>query len=305
MIAHIGELWVIAAVAAAGFQTFRFVLQKVLSTATLSPTGATFARFVYSAPIIFAAVVMYIALSAQSVTMPSHLFWGFAIAGGAAQVLATICVVTLFKSRNFAVGVTLAKTETLLAAIVGMIVLGDMVSLTGFATIALGLLGVLLLSTPPEIRGWGGAAIWNRSVLLGLASGMLFAISAVFYRGASLEVISGDPFLRAGLTLSAVTLLQMVGMGIWLRFRDPQQIRSVWKARQVAIWVGIMSLLGSFCWFLAFTLQNAAYVKAVGQIELIFSLVASSLVFSEKSSRRELAGMAVLCVSILLLVLVV
>ena len=46
------ELWVVLSVAAAGFQTLRFMLQKVLSTALLTPTGATFARFVYSAPLV-------------------------------------------------------------------------------------------------------------------------------------------------------------------------------------------------------------------------------------------------------------
>ena len=41
----------------------------------------------------------------------------------------------------------------------------------------------------------------NRSVGLGLGSGMLFAVSAVCYRGASLEIASDDPVIRAGLTL--------------------------------------------------------------------------------------------------------
>ena len=66
-----------------------------------------------------------------------------------------------------------------------------------------------------------------------------------------------------------------------------------------------MSMAGSFCWFLAFTLQTAAYVKAVGQVELVLSLLASVFFFGERSTPRELTGMGVLCVSILLLLLVV
>ncbi len=53
-------------------------------------------------------------------------------------------------------------------------------------------------------------------------------------------------------------------------------------------------MIGSFCWFTAFTLQNAAYVNALGQIELIFSLAASALFFRERIAARELAGMALL-----------
>ena len=55
------------------------------------------------------------------------------------------------------------------------------------------------------------------------------------------------------------------------------------------------------CWFWAFTLQNAAYVKALGQVELLLSLLASVLFFKEKVSRREILGMSLLVLSILAL----
>ena len=64
-------------------------------------------------------------------------------------------------------------------------------------------------------------------------------------------------------------------------------------------------MAGSFCWFTAFTLQNAAYVNALGQVELILSLFASVLVFRERVSRRELAGICVLGASILGLILAI
>jgi drug/metabolite transporter (DMT)-like permease len=299
----VDELWVFAAVAAAGFQTLRFMLQKVLATVTLSPAGATFARFVYSAPIIFLLLVIYVHVLDRPLSLPDRAFWTFAVVGGLAQVLATVCVVTLFKARNFAVGVTLMKTEVIFSLVVGLILLGDPVSLAACLSIVLGLFGVLLLSAPPEVRGLGRGAMWNRGAVLGLTSGVLFAVSAVCYRGASLHILSGDPVLRAGVTLSAVTALQMVGMSIWFALRDAQQLVAVWRARRVAIWIGLLSLAGSFCWFLAFTLQNAAYVKVIGQIELIFSVLASVLFFSERISRREYAGIALLCMSILALLL--
>ncbi|WP_227269304.1 DMT family transporter [Roseobacter weihaiensis] len=297
------DLWVFLSCAAAGFQTLRFMLQKVLSTATLTPTGATFARFVYSAPVICCAISLYLLSTDQRADQPGTVFWAYSVAGGAAQVLATICVVTLFKSRSFAVGVTLMKTEVILSVVVGLILLGEGVGTLALGAIAVGLVGVLLLSTPPEVTGWGWREMWNRSVGLGLASGILFAVSAVSYRGASLEIAAEDPIVRAGLTLAAVTTMQMIGMALWLRFRDRAQLRAVWQARRTALWIGIMSLAGSFCWFFAFTLQTAAYVKAVGQVELVFSLLVSVLFFGERSSWRELMGMVVLCFSIAILVI--
>jgi drug/metabolite transporter (DMT)-like permease len=305
MTAYLPDLWVLAAFAAAVFQTLRFMLQKILATAVLSPAGATFARFFYSAPIIFLLLLAYVALTRAEVPAMGARFWVYGLTGGGAQVVATICVVTLFKSRSFAVGVTLMKTEVILSVLVGFVLLGEAVTLPAFLAIGLGLIGVLLLSKPPQIAGWGWREIANRGVALGLASGILFAISAVCYRGASLEIASADPALRAGMTLSAVTAAQMIGMGLWLGWRDPRQIGAVWRARRVAAWIGVMSMAGSFCWFLAFTLQTAAYVKAVGQVELALSLLASVFFFGERSTLRELTGMAVLCASILLLLVVV
>ncbi|WP_282129322.1 EamA family transporter [Roseobacter litoralis] len=298
------ELWILVSFAAAGFQTVRFLLQKVLSTALLTPTGATFARFVYSAPIIVVAMAGYVKISGAQVAFPSVDFWAYAVMGGLAQVLATICVVTLFKTRNFAVGITFKKTEVILSVAVGLILLGEGVSLAAFGAIALGLVGVLLLSKPPDVAGWGLGQMWNKGVALGLSAGALFAVSAVSYRGASLEIAVADPIVRAGVTLGAVTTMQMIGMGMWLWWQDRAQISAVWRVRRVAVWIGLLSLGGSFCWFLAFTLQTAAYVKAVGQVELVLSLLVSILFFSERVSWRELTGIAVLCASIVLLILV-
>lgn len=299
------DLWVLVTFAAATFQTLRFMLQKMLARATLSPTGATFARFFYSAPLVALIVAIYMAQTDQNLPALPLQFWAYGLSGGLAQIIATICVVTLFKSRNFIVGVALMKTEVILSVVIGLILLGEGVSWPAFGAIALGLVGVLLLSTPPEIAGWRWQDMWNSGVGLGLASGTLFAVSAVSYRGASLELAVEDPVLRAGVTLSAVTATQMVGMGLWLLWRDTPQITAVWRARRVAGWIGLLSMGGSYGWFLAFTLQTAAYVKAVGQVELVLSLLASVLFFRESPSLRELAGMVVLCISIMVLILLI
>jgi len=296
------DLWITVTLLAAFFQTLRFVLQKVLRTGTLSTLGATFARFAYSAPLVAAGLAGWLGLTGQALPAITPAFWAWSIAGGAAQVGATACVVALFGHRNFAVGITFKKTEVVQTALVGFVLLGERLSAAAVGAIMLGLGGVWLLSGQPGavVRGWRRLA--NRAVGLGLVSGFLFAISAVGYRAASLEVASDQPFLRAGVTLAAVTAMQMAGMAAWLAWREPGQIAAVWRARRVAAWVGLTSLAGSYCWFTAFTLQTAALVNAVGQIELIFSLAASVLVFRERVRRIELAGILLLSVSILALI---
>ncbi|MFL4470613.1 EamA family transporter [Tateyamaria armeniaca] len=298
-------LWIPITLAAAFFQTLRFMLQRQLSLGTLSAGGATLARFFYSAPLVAVLIVIYMQVTGQNWPQFSATFWIYGAAGGLAQILATVATVMLFQARNFAVGITFKKTEVMQAVLVGWVVLGDTVSGWGFAAIGLGLVGVLLLSAPPELVRFGWRDMANRAVGLGLASGLLFAVSGVCYRGASLSLGLDDPLARAGLTLSAVTAMQLVAMVVWLRWRDPGQVSAVWAARRVAVWVGLMSMLGSFCWFTAFTLQNAAYVNAVGQVELVLSALASVIVFREAISAREWVGMGVLLGSILMLIAVI
>ena len=297
------SLWILVTVAAAIFQTLRFMLQKSLSTVKLSASGATFARFAYSAPLIVALLAGYLLVSGRSLPPLTPTFWSYAVIGGLSQILATVCVVLLFKQRNFAVGITFKKTEVIQTALVGLIVLGEGVSWGGFAAILIGLMAVLLLSRTPGGTGGWWRHLTNRASQLGLGSGVLFAFSAVSYRGASLELGDLEPVFRAGITLAAVTSLQMVSMALWLGWRDRAELRAVWATRHTGVFVGLTSMGGSFCWFLAFTLQNAAYVKALGQVELIFSMLASVLFFRETITARELTGIGLLGVSILTLVL--
>ncbi len=297
------SLWIPITIAAAGFQTVRFMLQKSLSSVKLSAAGATFARFAYSLPLALLGLVIAIQVTGLSLPDLSARFWVFAVIGGTSQILATICVVALFKQRNFAVGITFKKTEVIQTAIVGFVVLGDQVSTGALGAIVVGLLAVLLLSKTPGGDGAWWQHLTNRASRLGLGSGVLFAFSSVSYRGASLELGDIDAWFRALVTLAAVVTFQFVSMGIWLLWRDRAELRAVWNTRRTGVFVGLTSLCGSFCWFFAFTLQNAAYVKALGQVELLLSLLASTLFFREIITRREIAGMLLLGASILALVL--
>ncbi len=51
-------------------------------------------------------------------------------------------------------------------------------------------------------------------------------------------------------------------------------------------------------------MQNAAYVRALGQIELVFTFAASVFFFREKTNRIEVVGIALVVAGILVLILV-
>jgi len=298
-------LWIPITIAAAFVQNLRFMLQKHLKATGLSTTGATFARFVFAAPLAILLVAILTGSGAYSIPGLSGRFFALAMIGGVAQILATMLVVALFAERNFTVGITLKKTETMQTALVAFLVLGEVVSSWGLLALVIGLVGVVLLSDPPKqdqpLR-WQ-SRVFNKASGYGLLSGALFGVSATGYRGASLALGGGDFLIRAAATLAFVTLFQTLVMLVWLAWRDRAEIRRVMQAWRVTALVGLSGVLGSICWFMAFTLQNAAYVKALGQIELVFTFLASWLWFRETSTAREIFGIVLIVASIMVLVM--
>src|SRR5690606_20014717 len=97
---------------------------------------------------------------------------------------------------------------------------------------------------------------------------------------------------------SDLTVIQTVLMAAWLRWREPGEIgRVLARWRRTAL-VGVTGSLGSLGWFAAFALQNAAYVRALGQVEIVFTLMASALGFREGLHLREAAGTALVIVAV-------
>lgn len=288
------DLWIVATLAAAAVQTLRFMLQKQLKAAGLSTAGATFARFVWAAPIAALGAAL---LSGGDWPGPGWAFWAWAAAGGLGQILATAATVALFTLRNFAVGIAYTKSETVQVAAFSALILSEPVPPAGWAAILAGFAGVVLLSRGAALR------FDARATVLGLLAGALFGLSAIGYRAAALELGALPATTRAALTLAAVTFLQTAMMALWLRLRQPGEIGRVLAAWRRTLPVGVTGVAGSYGWFLAFALQNAAIVRAVGQIEIVFTLAVSVLVFRERLKPREAAGIALVVGSLVALVL--
>ena len=294
------EIWVAVTIAAAAVQTLRFMLQKRLKGLGLSTGGATFARFVFAAPLAGAALVALIVARGDGLPALPPAFWLWAVAGGAAQIIATFCTVALFSERSFAVGIAFTKSETILVAGFSALLLAEPVSVLGLAAILTGTLGVLFLSRPEG--GWTGQGASHRALVLGLLAGGFFGLSAIGYRAATLEVDHPLALFRALVALVAATTFQTLAMALWLRWREPGELARVMLRWRAVLPVGVTGVLGSAGWFIAFALQNAAYVRSLGQIELIFSILASVVFFRERVRLAEVLGMALLAASIIMIV---
>jgi drug/metabolite transporter (DMT)-like permease len=92
-------------------------------------------------------------------------------------------------------------------------------------------------------------------------------------------------------------------MGVLLAVRNFEEFKNIFIYWRPACAVGISGGLASIGWFSAFTLQNASYVRALGQIELVFTFVLTVFLFREKVSRAEIIGITLIMGSIVLLLL--
>ncbi len=285
---------------AAALQTVRFSLQKQLKTLGLSTLSATAARFVTASPLAIILTGVIMVWRGYGWPTLATGFWPAAMAGGAAQIAATFFTVSLFSQCSFAVGIAFTKTEVLQVALFSAIFLGETVSAGGLAAILLGVVGVLILTRPKG--GWHGDFL-NKATLLGLAAGALFGVASVAYRAATLAVGSENAFFRAVFALAAVTTFQTLLLVPWLIWFERGEVARIAAARRPAFWAGVTGMLASVGWFWAFALMNAAYVRAVGQVELLFTLGVSVVIFHERPAQRELVGIALLALSIIGIVL--
>src|SRR3546814_13344037 len=98
-------------------------------------------------------------------------------------------------------------------------------------------------------------------------SGGMFAVSAVAIRGAALSLGDADVLVRAVVTLAVITTLQTLTMTAYLAWRQRPELRKGVIFWRPAALVGLMRVVGSAAWFPAMTLQNVAYVWALGQAD--------------------------------------
>ncbi|WP_037079366.1 DMT family transporter [Neorhizobium vignae] len=285
------ELWIPITIAAAFLQNLRSALQKHLQ-GSLGTRGASFVRFGYGFPIAILYVLCLHHIAGYPFPALNWTFALWAVIGGLAQIFATMMLVHLFSLRNFAVGTAYSKTEPVQAAIFGFILLGEKLTPGSVAAIIVGVIGVMTISMARMPLSWRNmlVAMTSRTAMIGIASGAVFGISAVSYRSASLSLDGPGPVMEAAVTLACVTTFQTAFMLVWMFWKDKREIVKVILSWRSSSLVGLAGVVGSAGWFTAMTLQQVAYVRALGQIELVFTFMASYFLFHERVNRMEVFG---------------
>lgn len=297
-------LWIPITLCAALAQTLRNAAQRHLTTA-LGTLGATLVRFLYGLPFALLWFAGVHGVGGFAIPAMNAHFAGWVTLGALSQIGATALLLRVMAERNFTLGVAYSKSELIQVAVFGFLFLGDAVGPMTALAIALGTLGVLLLSPADRERplralmmGWT-----SRPALLGLASGAGFALSAVGYRGAALSLHGASFLSAAAFTLVVAQLMQTVVLGGWLLARDAQIVLRVLRAWRASLFAGFMGAAASAGWFTAMAIEPVAHVRTLALIELLFSYVISRRVFREHLSRLELAGVAILCLGLIVIML--
>jgi drug/metabolite transporter (DMT)-like permease len=296
------ELWIPITIAAAFLQNLRSAAQKHLK-GVMGTTGATFVRFGFGFPfaLIFVAVLYW--LAGYPLPALNAAFFGWALLGALGQIVATFLLIHLFSFRNFAVGTAYSRTEPAQAALFALVFLGERASLGAVAAIAISVFGVMLISVAHvavSLRSILASTV-SRNALIGLASGTAFGIAAVAYRAASLALGGPNFLMQAAVTLAFVITFQTAIMLIWMVWKDRAEIGRIAKAWKLSLFTGFVGASASFGWFTAMTLQQAAIVKSLAQIEMLFTFAATVFFFKEKINRLEIAGCALIVGGILVL----
>jgi uncharacterized membrane protein len=296
-------LWVPLTIWAGFAQTLRNAAQRHL-IADLGTLGATLVRFLYGLP--FAALWLAIVLVASDVSPPAPRldFLAWVVVGAVAQIAATALLLRVMTERNFTLGVAYSKTELVQVGVFGLVFLGDELSALTIVAILLATTGMLFLSPADKehpLRGF--FAGWaSHTALLGVLCGGCFAIAAVGYRGAALELDRGY-LAAAAYTLLWAQGTQTLLLGGWLLVRDAGIVVRLLKAWRPSVLAGFMGAAASIGWFSAMTLEPAAHVRTLGLVELMFAIVLSRRLFKERLRPTEITGITLLTCGMVVILL--
>jgi len=285
--------WILFTLLAVFMQTWRNALQSQLS-AQVNTSGVTLARFLFAPPLAALYLFLLQVYSPQIIPDFTSTFLAFTFSAAMLQIAATSLMVKLFKQKNFAVGAGLAKSEALVAGVLGSIFFSSQLSLFGWFGILLGAIAVFVLSssgTRNELNG--------KTILLGFACGTCFALTSLFVREASLVLNIPFPHSAAWVLLW-VLCLQTVILSFYIKIKEPSTFEQLIQNGKMVLATSITSCIGSIGWFSAMALQQVAYVKTLGQIEVLLTILISALWLKNPVKKREVWGLILISLAALL-----
>lgn len=290
-------LWIPFTLFAAFMQSWRNAFQKHLSQ-EVSTAGVTLARFIWAGPLatFYLWGLYQVAPETPWPSFNAH-FVQTVLLAAVAQIMATVLMVVLFRLRNYAIGVGLAKSEAVIAALLGALFFAAPLSALAWLGVLLGGMAIWLMSQPSPLT-----QLPLKTLATGLGSGLCFALATLWIREASLILALPFPYGAAWVLVWIIGLQTGLLLG-WLLWREPATLKALWLRPRLTVLISLTSCLGSIGWFTAMSVETVARVKTLGQVEVLFTLAISAGWFRETLSRRDLAGLLLIMVGAVCVIL--
>ncbi|MCP3374555.1 EamA family transporter [Bradyrhizobium cajani] len=294
----VASLWIPFTVIAALGQVVRNAMQRSL-TKPLGTWGATNIRFLFGFPFSLLFLGAVLLATGDHLGMPPTVFWPWLLLGALSQIVATGLMLLAMNDRSFVVTTAYLKTEAIQTAIFGFIFLGDHLTWLKVLAIVIATVGVVITALRP-----GGEKSFAelKPTITGLVAAAAFALSAVGFRGAIINVPGVSFVTAASFTLVLGLFVQTLVLTIYLLWRAPDVLRGILGMWRPSMLAGFTGAFASQFWFLAFALTAAANVRTLALIEVLFAQAVAYYSFKQPIAPREILGIALIVAGVALLV---
>ena len=294
--------WLIITFFGAFFQNLRSTLQKKLNK-DLSTIASTYVRFVFALPfatLLFFSYFRNFEVITIVLSQPNFIY--YVVLASIFQIIFTFVLLYLFKFSNFVVGTALSKTEVIQVAIFEYIILKDKLNIFGIIGIIVATVGVIIISVKDLKLFFSN--FFSKTTLVGLTTGLFLGLSVVYFRAAALALENfSSNFEKAISTLFFGLIIQTLIITIYLIFFERSEFKKLYNNKFECCLAGFAGFMATMSWFYAFTLVQASFVRALGQIEIFFSYLSSKYLFKEKITLSEIVGIIIFVTGVLLMLL--
>lgn len=277
-------MWIFYAVGSAFFAG----LTSILAKCGIRKTDSTVATAVRTVVILFFSWVMVFVVGSQDqITGISGCTLLFLILSGAATGASWLCYFKALQIGDINKVVPIDKSSTILTIILALIFLGEGISLSKAAAVAVIAAGIFLMIEKKDVEkkdvGRGG---W-----------FLYAVGSAFF--ASLTAILGKIGISGvesnlGTAIRTCVVLVMAWMMVLVKGKK-DEVRKIEKKELVFICCsGIATGASWLCYYRALQEGPASVVAPIDKLSVLVTVVFSYFVFGEKLGRKEAVGLVLL-----------
>ena len=152
------------------------------------------------------------------------------------------------------------------------LIIGDKLNKFGITGIIVSTIGVIILSIKDLSLFLKN--LFSKTTLIGLSAGLFLGLSVVNFRAAALTLENfSNNFEKAIATLFFGLVIQTTLVTIYLIIFEKSQFKKLHENKYECLTAGLAGFLATLSWFYAFTLIQSSFVRAIGQIELLLSLI--------------------------------